>query len=204
MQADVGSKVRVHGLQHKPTLNGQQGTCIAWDCDLSAWEVQLDGGTLAAVKEANLELLSSQPKAAWAVEMFGKELRTKAGMMRTEDALAGKRAVFIYFCDRWCEPLPALADGYLNYDGSDIEVVFVSSDKHQSKSDFDDFCADMPWAIFVGDDVAADTLMQRFECTFVPFVPVLDGGDGTVACRNGRNAIESRADFATLLSQWRM
>merc|ERR1712039_364593 len=112
--------------------------------------------------------------------------------------------VLVYFCDKWCQPLTALVDSYINHPGSDVEVVFVYSDDHPSPGDFDEFCADMPWAIFVGDDVALKRIMQRFDVTFSPFVPVLRATDGVVACRNGKNDIESRADFETLLDRWRL
>mmetsp|Transcript_41676 Transcript_41676/g.129702 ORF Transcript_41676/g.129702 Transcript_41676/m.129702 type:complete len:227 (-) Transcript_41676:289-969(-) len=212
----VGSSVWVHGLQHKAALNGARGTCVAWDEDLSAWEVQLQDGCTATVRPGNLELVTDcnvaageqcdpvSLEAGWAVDMFGEELKTQRGQEKTRDVLAGKRAVLIYFCDKWCTPLSALADSYINYEQSDVEVVFVYSDNHAAPGDLDDFCSDMPWALFIGDDAAQDRIMRRFDITFVPFVPVLRGADGSVSCRNGKNDIESRADFGTLLARWQL
>jgi len=221
MKAQLGSRVRVQGLQSKPKLNGEAGTVESWDGDMDAWEVQLDSGTLAVVKPENLELCDLPVQTAtrvdddwhsgvlsstadWAVAMFGQDLKTPDGMRPTRQVLNGKRAVLVYFCDEWCERVSALTDGYLNQEGSDVEVVFVLSDHHVSPAAFQEFCADMPWVVFHGDEVALDKVMKRFNITVVPCVRVLRGTDGSVVCLNARTDIESREDFGTLLARWRL
>mmetsp|Transcript_86989 Transcript_86989/g.153817 ORF Transcript_86989/g.153817 Transcript_86989/m.153817 type:complete len:212 (+) Transcript_86989:80-715(+) len=211
MQPQAGSKVQVHGLVHKPELNGKHGTCIQWDADLSAWEVNFESGT-ALVKPENLEVVKAEQtehnrehfaRTAWTVELFGHELKTPEGLRKTQELLADKRAVLIYFCDKWCAPISALNNSYVNYGKPDLEVVFVYSDTHRSPGDMEEFCADMPWPVFVGDEAAQDRIMQHFDITFTPFLKVLSG-TGDVACRNGKNDVESRADFETLLSRWQL
>ncbi|CAE8693217.1 unnamed protein product, partial [Polarella glacialis] len=96
----------------------------------------------------------------------------------THEVLAAKRAVLVYFCDRWCPPLSGLMESYEGHEEADVEIVFVSSDEYQSAADYDEQCSSMPWAALLGDGAAAAGLMSRFACTGVPFLAVLDGSDG--------------------------
>jgi len=53
-----GARIRLHGLQAKPELNGKEGICVEQKVDTGRWLVRLEGGSGEfAFKEANLQLL---------------------------------------------------------------------------------------------------------------------------------------------------
>mmetsp|Transcript_32095 Transcript_32095/g.81440 ORF Transcript_32095/g.81440 Transcript_32095/m.81440 type:complete len:95 (-) Transcript_32095:125-409(-) len=53
----TGARVRLRGLQAKPELNGQEGTCSDFQADAGRWTVRLDNGEDFAFKVANLQPL---------------------------------------------------------------------------------------------------------------------------------------------------
>eukprot|EP00929_Paragymnodinium_shiwhaense_P114402 TRINITY_DN82787_c0_g1_i1.p1 TRINITY_DN82787_c0_g1~~TRINITY_DN82787_c0_g1_i1.p1 ORF type:complete len:464 (-),score=111.14 TRINITY_DN82787_c0_g1_i1:65-1456(-) len=57
----TGSRVRLHGLQAKPELNGKQGVLKDRKLDTGRWTVALDDGADVALKASNIELLPLQP-----------------------------------------------------------------------------------------------------------------------------------------------
>ena len=81
------------------------------------------------------------------VALLGEDLVTKAGSVKTKDALEGK-IVGIYFSAHWCPPCrgftPVLKDAYedLKEQDKNFEIVFVSSDRDQASFDvsFNVFC----------------------------------------------------------------
>eukprot|EP00429_Kryptoperidinium_foliaceum_P089782 CAMPEP_0176203764 /NCGR_PEP_ID=MMETSP0121_2-20121125/10745_1 /TAXON_ID=160619 /ORGANISM="Kryptoperidinium foliaceum, Strain CCMP 1326" /LENGTH=87 /DNA_ID=CAMNT_0017542673 /DNA_START=66 /DNA_END=325 /DNA_ORIENTATION=- len=82
------------------------------------------------------------------VDLLGESLQSAAGSIGTSEALAGKKAVALYFSAHWCPPCrgftPQLAEWYSkDLKGKGLEVVFVSSDR--SEEDFSGYFKEMPW-----------------------------------------------------------
>jgi len=143
--------------------------------------------------------------ASWAVELFGQELLTKDGNKATADAIAGKKAVLIYFSAHWCPPCraftPMLADVYKRYSVGDVEVIFVSSDRDESQ--FAGYFAEMPWtAVPFADRERKEKLSQKFSVSGIPKLVVLNGVDGKVVSENGRGEVQKTSDFAQSLELW--
>merc|ERR1712100_359600 len=74
------------------------------------------------------------------VDLFGPEILTKEGLKPTEEALAGKEHVMVYFSAHWCPPCrgytPQLSEAYKNSTKTDkVAVVFVSSDRDEGEFD---------------------------------------------------------------------
>jgi nucleoredoxin len=81
------------------------------------------------------------------ITMFGEDLATQSGTVKTSEALAGK-TVALYFSAHWCPPCcrftPMLAEAYTSdLSAKGLEVVFISSDKDQAS--FDEYFGTMPW-----------------------------------------------------------
>ena len=61
----AGDRVELHSLQAKPEYNGKCGTLVAFKAESGRWEVDLDGGGILHVKEANLtKAVGAQGKKA--------------------------------------------------------------------------------------------------------------------------------------------
>eukprot|EP00933_Yihiella_yeosuensis_P049424 TRINITY_DN46322_c0_g1_i1.p1 TRINITY_DN46322_c0_g1~~TRINITY_DN46322_c0_g1_i1.p1 ORF type:complete len:144 (+),score=19.68 TRINITY_DN46322_c0_g1_i1:97-528(+) len=138
----------------------------------------------------------------WSIKIFGHELLTKEGRKPTEEVLAEKRAVLVYFWDRWSPPLGDLEKCYAQYVSSDVEIVFVSSDVGESPSSFQELCETMPWVAFLGSETESSELMSKYNCTGVPFLAVLNGVDGTTVCRNGKSEVQKLKDLEQCLVAW--
>merc|ERR1711972_1292572 len=90
------------------------------------------------------------------------------------DILNGKDLIFVYFSAHWCPPCrgftPVMAKKYEEHtkDGtSNIEVVFVSSDRDQGA--FDGYLAEMPWyAVPWADREKKGKLGEQFNVTGIP------------------------------------
>lgn len=55
---EVGSKVRLYGLQGASELNERQGTCEEWNNESNRWTVLLHNGALERLKPDNLQVLA--------------------------------------------------------------------------------------------------------------------------------------------------
>eukprot|EP00437_Effrenium_voratum_P006707 CAMPEP_0181436370 /NCGR_PEP_ID=MMETSP1110-20121109/20816_1 /TAXON_ID=174948 /ORGANISM="Symbiodinium sp., Strain CCMP421" /LENGTH=141 /DNA_ID=CAMNT_0023559939 /DNA_START=41 /DNA_END=466 /DNA_ORIENTATION=- len=136
--------------------------------------------------------------------LLGPELQTKDGVKPTSEVLKDKKAVLLYFSAHWCPPCrgftPVLAQAYSEYAEKDIEVVFVSSDRDQAS--FDDYYGSMPWAcVPFSDRAKKEELAGKFDVKGIPMLVVLKP-DGTVACANGRGAVQGSANMKAALSDW--
>merc|ERR1712146_743502 len=72
-------------------------------------------------------------------ELFGPTLKTKEGDKPTDEVLAGKKHVLVYFSAHWCPPCrgytPDLSKAYADSAKKDeTAVVFISSDQDQASS----------------------------------------------------------------------
>merc|ERR1719247_1706850 len=110
--------------------------------------------------------------------LLGTALLGKDGNVNTTEALAGKKAIALYFSGHWCPPCrgftPQLAEWYDNgLKEKGVEIVFVSSDKDQSG--FDGYYGNMPWlALPFSEREKKDALSRRYKVAGIPSVVILD------------------------------
>jgi len=111
----------------------------------------------------------------------------------TADALAGKKAVGLYFSAHWCPPCrgftPELAKMYNNsFKAKGMEIIFVSSDKDQGQ--FDSYFGEQPWLALPFDDRATKAaLSKKFKVQGIPTLVILDGETGETITTDGREAV---------------
>eukprot|EP00413_Alexandrium_margalefii_P031042 CAMPEP_0204559914 /NCGR_PEP_ID=MMETSP0661-20131031/32303_1 /ASSEMBLY_ACC=CAM_ASM_000606 /TAXON_ID=109239 /ORGANISM="Alexandrium margalefi, Strain AMGDE01CS-322" /LENGTH=154 /DNA_ID=CAMNT_0051567187 /DNA_START=69 /DNA_END=533 /DNA_ORIENTATION=+ len=123
------------------------------------------------------------------VDLLGGELLGKSGTVKTEEALAGKKFVMLYFSAHWCPPCrgftPQLAAKYqASAAENQIEVVFVSSD--QDEGGFTNYYNDMPWlALPFADRDRKAKLGEKYGVRGIPTLVVLDGA-GELVTTEGR------------------
>jgi len=125
-------------------------------------------------------------------ELFGATLQGKSGEVPTEEALAGKKGVLVYFSAHWCPPCrgftPKLAEFHTKHAADKgFETVFVSSDKDQEA--FDGYYSEMPWlALPFSNRDAKAALSKKYKVQGIPSLVVL-GPDGKVTTTNGRQKV---------------
>mmetsp|Transcript_52676 Transcript_52676/g.105754 ORF Transcript_52676/g.105754 Transcript_52676/m.105754 type:complete len:419 (-) Transcript_52676:37-1293(-) len=123
-------------------------------------------------------------------ELLGAGLEKKS----TADALAGKKAVALYFSAHWCPPCrgftPKLAEWYTkDLKALGMEVVFVSSDKEEGA--FKEYFAEQPWlALSYSDRDKKAALSKKFKVQGIPSLVLLDS-DGKTITLDGRSAVSS-------------
>jgi len=127
-------------------------------------------------------------------QLFGRTLLTKGGEKPTEEVLAGKTAVAVYFSAHWCPPCrgftPQLAGWYKDaLSAKGLEVVFVSSDK--SEAEFVSYFGEQPWAAlpYQADDVKK-ALNKKYKVQGIPTLVIL-GPDGEIITKEGRKAVSA-------------
>lgn len=123
------------------------------------------------------------------VSLLGPELLRRDGSkVATSTALAGKRAVALYFSAHWCGPCrefsPFLAKAYSQHlVAKGIEVVFVSAD--DSEASFTQYFDTMPWlALPFGSSFMRKT--RKFKGNGIPQLVILDGVTGKLLTSEGR------------------
>lgn len=106
--------------------------------------------------------------------------------------LSGKR-VLIYFSAHWCPPCrgftPVLAEWYKKHAaGSNVEIIFVSSDRDQAG--FDGYFGEMPWkALKFSEGDTKQTLASEFGVRGIPMLCGVNA-DGSMMFGNGREMLE--------------
>eukprot|EP00927_Polykrikos_kofoidii_P049878 TRINITY_DN43889_c0_g1_i1.p1 TRINITY_DN43889_c0_g1~~TRINITY_DN43889_c0_g1_i1.p1 ORF type:complete len:391 (-),score=60.99 TRINITY_DN43889_c0_g1_i1:189-1265(-) len=194
-----GAQVKVFGLQAKPVFNGLSGVVQSKIATPEGrWEVEV--AKILAVKLNSLKM-----DIPWAGGLFGEQLQTKSGMVSTSDALAGKKAVLVYFSAHWCPPCkaftPVLADAYRKCVSRDVEVIFVSSDRDAAS--FEEYYKEMPWAALPFSDRSRQSaLSTKFSVQGIPSLVVLRGADGSIASANARGEVQSTGDLSKCLAMW--
>eukprot|EP00301_Raphidiophrys_heterophryoidea_P026072 c8902_g1_i1.p1 GENE.c8902_g1_i1~~c8902_g1_i1.p1 ORF type:complete len:458 (+),score=135.90 c8902_g1_i1:115-1374(+) len=125
--------------------------------------------------------------------LFGETLRSHDGKtVSTNEALADKDAIGIYFSAHWCPPCrgftPQLATSYKEIvQNKKFEIVFVSSD-HDDKA-FEEYHHEMPWlAVPFEDKQTAKLLNKKFKVQGIPTFVIVDGKGETITTE-GRGAI---------------
>jgi len=126
-------------------------------------------------------------------EMLGAKLMSKNGEVATAEALAGKKAVGLYFSAHWCPPCrgftPKLAEFYTSsLKAKGLEIVFVSSDRDENS--FKSYFVEQPWlALPYSDRELKEKLSKKFKVQGIPTFVVLDGETGTTITTDGRASV---------------
>lgn len=101
----------------------------------------------------------------------------------------------LYFSAHWCPPCRGFTPKLVKYYNerkekgkNDFEVVFCSSD--QSKEQFDEYYAEMPWITLPFKDSRIGALSSRFEVEGIPSLVIMDP-DGNVVNKSARGCIDS-------------
>merc|ERR1712072_1299039 len=109
------------------------------------------------------------------MDFLGENVRVKSGdNMSVADLCAKNKVICLYFSAHWCPPCrgftPVLAEFYkeLKESGSEIEIVFVSSDR--SPADFDGYYAEMPWACLPHGDDRVAAIKSKFGVSGIPML----------------------------------
>jgi len=125
--------------------------------------------------------------------LFGPTLLKQGGQETpTAEALAGKKAIGIYFSAHWCPPCrgftPKLAEYYTkDLQGQGMEIVFVSADK--SQGEFAKYFGEQPWlALPFGKKDIDEALNKKFKVNGIPALIILDG-EGNLVTKDGREAV---------------
>lgn len=129
----------------------------------------------AGVKDSKSSILIEIPvNTTFFASLFGKDLirnsdsKTSSISVPTQDALAGKRLVALYFSEHWCPPCrtftPMFSKFYstlLATQPEALEVVFVSKEKDPAL--FQGYFSKMPWlAIPFGELFRKESLSSRY------------------------------------------
>lgn len=124
--------------------------------------------------------------------LFGEKLLGKSGEVSTEEALAGKAAVFIYFSAHWCPPCrgftPKLAEFFEKHSATkNFQVVFVSSDRDEGA--FKEYYGEQPWlAMPYSMRAEKDQLSKKFKVNGIPSLIILDP-EGEKISADGRSLV---------------
>ena len=125
--------------------------------------------------------------------LFGNELQCKDGKKSTNEVLAGKKIVGVYFSAHWCPPCrgftPVLATVYEDMieDHEDFEIIFVSSDRDEAS--FGDYYGGQPWkALPFPDREFKAQLAQKYGVRGIPMLVFLNER-GEVITTEGRNIV---------------
>jgi nucleoredoxin len=126
------------------------------------------------------------------IDLLGDKLVSGTEEVAAGDALAGSKAVALYFSGHWCPPCrgftPKLAEWYNeSLKAKGLEVVFISSDRDEEG--FKDYFAEMPWkALPYADRERKEKLSNKYKVQGIPTVVILNS-DGTLITKDGRAAI---------------
>jgi len=129
------------------------------------------------------------------VKLLGERVISHSGEVAVstlEDKYVG-----FYFSAHWCPPCrgftPKLIETYkkLKEAGKNIEIVFISSDKDQTK--FDEYYAEMPWlALPYSDRDRKGAISSQFGISGIP--SLLFFQDGKLVSTRGRDEVSSDPD----------
>jgi len=125
--------------------------------------------------------------------LFGAKLMQGTTSLSTDEALADKTTIGIYFSAHWCPPCrgftPELVKCYNEaYKAKGMEIVFVSSDRDEAA--FQEYFAEMPWLAlpYAERDLKAK-LSKKYKVSGIPTFVVLDGATGETITVDGRENV---------------
>ncbi|MBR2425230.1 MAG: redoxin family protein [Lentisphaeria bacterium] len=134
--------------------------------------------------------LAAQEKEPWFVREFGDELTSRTGnKVNTATVLQGKR-VGLYFSALWCGPCRAFTPQLVKFykrvaRKSNLEIVFISSDKSPVKMMEYMKTDSMPWLAVPFDSLTRTKLKKKFRVNGIPRLIILDE-NGKVISENAR------------------
>jgi len=128
--------------------------------------------------------------------LAGHELVNKNGSrVLANHALKGKSVIAFYFSAHWCPPCrqftPVLARAFTDSrvgEGSQVEVVFVSSDRSEAAQQEYMKEAHGDWLAVPFGDPLVDQLSSRFSVRGIPALKVV-GRDGSEISANARDEV---------------
>jgi len=156
-------------------------------------------------------------------EMFGPVLRSQVYTSSADEAcdgkhtsevLYGKKFVLIFFCSDHAEKhackgpefLPVLKKSIAEYEGADMEVVFVSDDRNVES--FENYYGDMPWCAVPYDDARTRSkLVNQFGPQPFPLLVVLkdEGGKTKVVTDKGKgDLLNVNCEMKRAVEMWDM
>ncbi|DAZ99977.1 TPA: hypothetical protein N0F65_001981 [Lagenidium giganteum] len=161
--------------------------------------------TKKRAREAAHKPKHSATTMAWSDEL-GPLIRTKSGLKPTDEHLAGKKVVGLYFSAHWCPPCrgftPFLSATYDDMIEShpDFELIFVSSDRDSAS--FEEYYKEMPFAALPFDDrERKEVLGRKYNVMGIPFLLFLNE-KGEVITVDGRMIVaEARGDVDKIWNQ---
>jgi len=122
----------------------------------------------------------------------------------TNEALAGKDIILIYFSGHWCPPCrrftPILKDFYQDVSEDRIEVIFVSSD--ESQEDMLSYMKEShgDWFAFEHESKVGQRLKKKYKVSGIPTLVALKS-DGTLINDDATDDIEEKGP--SIISQWK-
>jgi len=125
--------------------------------------------------------------------LLGEKLQSANGEVSTAEALAGKKAVGLYFSAHWCPPCrqftPMLGGWYTkDLKAKGLEVVFVSSDRDEES--FKEYFGEQPWlALPFAERKVKAALSKKYKVQGIPSFVILDGETGETITTDGRDAV---------------
>lgn len=129
----------------------------------------------------------------WYAEKFPENLQNASGKKISVDTLGTKKLVAVYFSASWCPPCraftPQLVKFYKNVAAkSNLEIIFVSSDKNEKA--MQDYMKKykMPWLAVPFKDPLRAKLKKDFGVSGIPTLIVLDS-NGRIVSKKARNDV---------------
>jgi nucleoredoxin len=124
-----------------------------------------------------------------------KKLEGDWNEVSADSSLEGKKVVAFYFSAHWCPPCraftPLLKEAYEEYleESSDIEIVFVSSDR--SIEDMKEYMKTSHgnWLAIPNDSELGEALMAKFSIQGIPALIVCKS-DGSVITNQGKADVQ--------------
>ena len=120
------------------------------------------------------------------------------------EALKGKKSVALYFSGHWCGPcrgftptLVSAYDAYMSAGGTDLEIVFVSSDRDSAAAE--SYHSEMPWPTIAYEDPQRTSLKNQFKVNGIPALVALSPEGNVVLLPKGmscRGLVDTRGAAA--------
>lgn len=137
--------------------------------------------------------------------LFGPKLHQSGSVTDTIDTTELKDVpkIALYYSAKWCVPCkdftPKLIQLYneVNKDQKVLEIILVTGDNDEDE--FEQYYSEMPWASLPFDDIL-DDVTEKFPCSSLPCLKVIDVATGTVKVDNAKDDVIARG--AACVNDW--